>query len=64
MTLATDQLRAVEDIVKIRRLCIRAGLPYTTIKSKLDQARELSPEESTKLQAALKPLEFPPAGAS
>lgn len=58
MRLTTEGLNAIESKVKVKVLCETAGLPYTTIKSKMSQNRDLTDEESAKLSEALRPLKL------
>lgn len=54
--LTTERLKSVADKIKVKALCEKAGLPYTTIKSKMDRGNELTEEEGRKLTEALRPL--------
>ena len=64
MKLTSERLRSIESVIKIRALCLRSGLTYTTIKSKLDQGRELTDEEAAKLTEGLKPLRYKSTGGN
>lgn len=44
------------DLLKVKPLCEKAGIPYTTIKSKMDRDSEFSEDESRLLTEALRPL--------
>jgi DNA-binding transcriptional regulator YdaS (Cro superfamily) len=51
MNVTTEKLRKATPVVKIRALCLLAGLSPTTINSKLMQGREVSDAEAHAIES-------------